>query len=86
MIRVPTCLLLHGLLAAVPVAAPGARALVSVTVQVTRAPGVLRFVQVAADTPVPTVVPVALTPAGNCVARVAVVPEAVPPLLPRPIV
>ena len=71
--------------AAVPLAAPAANALDNVTEQESVAPAEEGNVpQLTADTPVPAVTAVATTPEGNFSDTVAEVPEAVPPLLPRP--
>jgi len=72
--------------AAVPLLAPAAKPLESVTVQLNNAPAEFRFVQLTELTPVPAVAAVAVTPAGSWSFTVADVPDAVPPLLPRPIV
>ena len=72
--------------ATVPLLAPAARPLDSVTVQFNNAPAELRFVQLTELTPVPAVAAVAVTPAGSWSFTVADVPDAVPPLLPRPMV
>jgi hypothetical protein len=72
--------------AAVPFEALAASPLVSVTVQVSRAPAEFRFVQLTDETPVPAVAAVAVTPEGSWSLTVAEVPEVVPPLLPSPIV
>ena len=71
--------------AAAPLAAPAASALDSVTVQVNVAPAADGNVpQVTPDTPVPAVTAVATTPEGRTSLTVAEVPEAEPPLLPKP--
>src|SRR6266567_4197120 len=72
--------------AAVPLLAPAAKPLESVTVQLNNAPAEFRFVQLTELTPVPAVAAVAVTPAGSWSFTVADVPDAVPPLLPRPMV
>ena len=72
--------------ATVPLLAPAARPPDSVTVQLNNAPAELRFVQLTELTPVPAVAAVAVTLAGSWSFTVADVPDAVPPLLPRPIV
>ena len=50
---------------AVPLLAPGAKPLESVTVQLNNAPAELRFVQLTELTPVPAVAAVAVTLAGS---------------------
>jgi len=50
---------------AVPLLAPAAKPLDSVTVQLNNAPAELRFVQLTELTPVPAVAAVAVTPAGS---------------------
>ena len=72
--------------AAVPLEAFAARPLLSVTVQVSRAPAEFRFVQLTEETPVPAVAAVAETPEGSWSFTVAEVPDVVPPLLPSPMV
>src|SRR5207247_5075669 len=72
--------------ATVPLLAPAARPLDSVTVQFNNAPAELRFVQLTELTPVPAVAAVAVTLAGSWSFTVAAVPDAAPPLLPSPIV
>src|SRR2546426_8920905 len=71
---------------AVPLRAPAAKPLDSVTVQLNKAPAEFRFVQLRELTRVPAVAAVAVTPAGSWSFTVADVPDAVPPPLPRPIV
>src|SRR5207244_7433416 len=71
---------------AVPLLAPAAKPLDSVTVQLNNAPAEFRFVQLTELTPVPAVAAVAVTPAGSWSFTVAAVADAVPPLLPMPIV
>ena len=51
--------------ATVPLLAPAAKPLGSVTVQLNNAPAELRFVQFTELTPVPAVAAVAVTPAGS---------------------
>ena len=70
--------------AAAPVAAPAVRPPDSVTLHVTSAPALLSGVHVTAETPVPAVAPVAVTPLGSWSFTVALVPDVVPPLLPSP--
>src|SRR2546428_12781399 len=72
--------------AAVPSLAPAAKPLDSVTVQLNNAPAEFRFVQLTELTPVPAVAAVAVTPAGSWSFTVADVPDAGPPLFPKPIV
>src|SRR2546427_13302454 len=72
--------------AAVPLLAPAAKPLDSVTVQLNNAPAEFRFVQLTELTPVPAVAAVAVTPAGSWSFTVADVPDAAPPPFPRPIV
>src|SRR5207245_4093265 len=72
--------------AAVPLLAPGAKPLDSVTVQLNNAPAELRFVQLTELTPVPAVAAVAVTLAGSWSFTVADVPDVALPLLPSPIV
>jgi len=72
--------------AAVPLLAPAAKPLDSVTVQLNNAPAEFRFVQLTELTPVPAVAAVAVTPAGSWSFTVAAVADAVPPLLPMTIV
>src|SRR2546426_9129923 len=72
--------------AAVPLLAPAAKPLESVTVQLNNAPAEFRFVQLTELTPVPAVAAVAVTPAGSRSFTLAAVPDAGPPLLPRPVV
>ena len=50
---------------AVPLLAPAAKPLESVTVQLNNAPAEFRFVQLTELTPVPAVAAVAVTPAGS---------------------
>ena len=50
---------------AVPLLAPAAKPLDSVTVQLNKAPAEFRFVQLTELTPVPAVAAVAVTPAGS---------------------
>ena len=50
---------------AVPLLAPAAKPLDSVTVQLNNAPAEFRFVQLTELTPVPAVAAVAVTPAGS---------------------
>ena len=50
---------------AVPLLAPAAKPLESVTVQLNNAPAEFRFVQFTELTPVPAVAAVAVTPAGS---------------------
>ncbi len=69
--------------AAAPGAAPESSAADSVTVHVRVAAARLRLVQLTLDTPVPTLVAVAVTPAGSVSAMVADVPLGEPPSLPR---
>ena len=71
---------------AVPLLAPAARPLESVTVQLNNAPAELRFVQLTELTPVPAVAAVAVTLAGSWSFTVADVPDVALPLLPSPIV
>ena len=71
---------------AVPLLAPGAKPLESVTVQLNNAPAEFRFVQLTELTPVPAVAAVAVTPAGSWSFTVADVPDVAPPLFPSPIV
>src|SRR2546428_10634589 len=71
--------------AAVPLLAPAAKPLESVTVQLNNAPAEFRFVQLTELTPVPAVDAVAVTPAGSWSFTGADVPDAAPPLFPRPI-
>src|SRR2546427_11016665 len=72
--------------AAVPLLAPAAKPLDSVTVQLNNAPAEFRFVQLTELTPVPAVAAGAVTPAGSWSFTVADVPDAAPPLFPKPIV
>ena len=51
--------------AAVPLLAPAAKPLDSVTVQLSNAPAEFRFVQLTELTPVPAAAAVAVTPAGS---------------------
>ena len=51
--------------ATVPLLAPAAKPLESVTVQLNNAPAEFRFVQLTELTPVPAVAAVAVTPAGS---------------------
>ena len=72
--------------ATVPLLAPAAKPLESVTVQLNNAPAELRFVQLTELTPVPAVAAVAVTLAGSWSFTVADVPDVALPLLPSPIV
>lgn len=72
---------------AVPLALPDGKPAVSVSVHVSVAPAALGSApQLTTLTPAPGATAVATTPAGNLSDTVALVPLAVPPLLPRPIV
>lgn len=71
--------------AAVPLAAPAAKPLDRVTVQVRVAPAAEgRPPQLTLETPAPGDTAVATTPLGKTSLTVAEVPEVTPPLLPRP--
>src|SRR2546427_9699015 len=72
--------------AAVPLLAPAAKPLDSVTVQLNNAPAEVRFVQLTELTPVPAVAAVAVTPAGSWSFTVGDVPDVGPPPFPKPIV
>ena len=64
--------------------APVASPLLRVTLQLNKAPAAEGKVpQLTALTPLPAVTAVAITPAGSCSFRVALVPLVRPPLLPR---
>src|SRR5207245_4265378 len=72
--------------AAVPLLAPAAKPLDSVTVQLNNAPAEFRFVQLTELTPVPAVAAVAVTPAGSWSVTVGAVLDSGPAPMPWPVV
>ena len=85
MVTVPTPEVVVSVKAAAPFAAPAARPELSVTVQVKVAPAAEgKLPQLTLLTPVPALTAVAVTPAGSFSEIVALRPDTVPPLLPRP--